>query len=77
MEDTESIRLDVDDLLTVSDLIKLLQEAKRKWGDKKLMIYDSNYNTACGFGRLFLVHGFDTEDNTGPIHVDDTIRIWA
>ncbi len=60
---TEALCIDVDRLYTVSEFISLLEEAKRRWGDKPVTIHDMNSDTVGGFSIVYLKHGFDCQDD--------------
>ena len=77
-EDTEALYLDVDRLYTVSEFIALLEEAKKKWGDKEILIHDFNNNCIGGFSHVYLHHGFDYREEYGEeYYEDDKICIFG
>ena len=76
--ETEAIELNVDRQYTISDLIQLLKEAKKLWGDKEVLIHESNLDIIGGFGTLYLHHGFDHREECGEQnYMDDTICIFT
>lgn len=75
---TEAMYIDVDRLYTVSEFITLLEEAKKKWGDKQILIHDFNSNVIGGFSTVYLHHGFDHREEYGEdYYMDDTICIFG
>ena len=75
---TEGLYLDVDRLYTVSEFITLLEEAKKKWGDKQVVIHDFNNNIIGGFSTVYLHHGFDLREEYGEdYYQDDQICIFG
>lgn len=75
---TEAIYIDVDRLYTVSEFISLLEEAKRRWGDKQVAFHDMNNDVIGGFSTVYLNHGFDERDTLGKdYYQDDMICIYG
>lgn len=76
--ETEAILLASEGSLTVDKLIRLLQYAKDKWGNKKIFIHDINSNTIGGFSKLYLHHGFDEREKYGEdYYEEDSICILS
>ena len=73
-EDTEALYLDVDRQYTISEFIALLEEAKKKWGDKEILIHDFNNDAIGGFSHVYLHHGFDYGEE---YYEDDSICIFG
>ena len=76
--ETEAMYIDMEELYTVSELIALLEKAKERWGDKKVLIHDMNNNIIGGFDTVYLHHGFDLREEYGEdYYMDDTICIYG
>ena len=60
---TEALTLDIIRQYTISEFITLLEEAKRKWGDKTIFIHDMNNNCIGGFSTVYLHKKFDGEND--------------
>lgn len=77
-EETEALYLDVDRQYTISEFIALLEEAKKKWGDKEILIHDFNNDAIGGFSHVYLHHGFDLrEEYSEDYYQDDQICIFG
>ena len=77
-KETTALTLNIDGQCKVSELIELLEAAKEKFGDKVVLIHDSNDNTIYGFSTVYLNHGFDEREKYGKNHYkDDTICIYS
>ena len=50
---------------------ELLEEAKKKWGDKKILIHDFNNDCIGGFSHVYLHHGFDYREEYGEEYYED------
>ena len=76
--ETEALYLDVDRQYTISEFIALLEEAKKKWGDKEILIHDFNNDAIGGFSHVYLHHGFDHREEYGEeYYQDDQICIFG
>ena len=75
--DTEALYLNTDNLYTVSEFITLLEEAKKRWGDKQVVIQGSD-NIIGGFSHVYLHHGYDKREEYGDedYYQDDQICIF-
>lgn len=69
--ETEMISLATEGLLTVDEFIKLLQYAKEKWGNKKVLVHDTSSRLIGGFSHLYLHHGFDEREKIGEDYYED------
>ena len=75
---TTALSLDKDGLYSVSEFIALLEVIKKKFGDKKILIHDSNSNILGGFSHIYLNHRFDEREIYGEDYFeDDTICIYG
>ena len=76
--ETEALYLDVDRQYTISEFIALLEEAKKKWGDKEILIHDFNNDVIGGFSHVYLHDGFDYREEYGEeYYEDDKICIFG
>lgn len=75
---TVSLSLDKEGVYTISEFIKLLEEAKRRFGDKEVLIHHMNENIIGGFSHIYLHHGFDERETYGEdYYQDNTICIYG
>lgn len=63
--DTTALSIQKDGLLTISELIELLEEAKNKYGDKEMLFHDFNHNCMFGFSHVYLSRGYDEREQYG------------
>lgn len=76
--ETIALSLGKDDLYTISEFIELLEEAKKRFGDKQMLFHDMNSNTLGGFSHIYLNHGYDMREEYGEnYYEDDTICIYG
>ena len=76
-KDTVALSLDKEGQYTVSEFIELLQQAKNKFGDKKILIHDTQDGLIGGFSHVYLNHGFDLREIYGDdCYEEDTICIY-
>lgn len=68
--ETVALSLDKEGQYTISEFIELLQAAKDKFGDKKILIHDINDEILGGFRYIYLNYDRDLYGN-------DTICICA
>lgn len=73
---TEALSLDIDRQYTISEFIVLLEEAKKKWGDKTILIHDMNNNGIGGFSTIYLDHGLGYIEEYDE-YDDDKICIYG
>lgn len=59
---TEALYVETNGLYTVSELIELLQAAKEKWGDLRVMGHDCCSNNTSGVDSVFLHLGEQAKD---------------
>lgn len=75
---TVALALDKETQYTISEFIELLEEAKKIFGDKVILIHDMNNDIISGFSRVYLNHGFDEREKYGEeYYEDDTICIYG
>ena len=51
---TKALYLDKEKQYTISEFIELLQAAKERFGDKRILIHDMNTDTIGGFSHIYL-----------------------
>lgn len=75
---TEALSLDIDELYSISEFIILLEEAKKRWGDKKVVIHGITDDTIGGFSTIYLNKGYDYREEYGEdYYQDDKICIYG
>lgn len=69
--DTQELYIEKEGLSTISEVIALLEEAKNRWGDQPMMIYDTNTHRAGGFSSVLLspVYNEHMEKEGEEIHI--------
>lgn len=69
--DTQVLYIEKEGLPTISEIITLLEEAKHRWGDQPMMIYDADTRTAGGFSSVILspVYNEQGEKEGEEIHI--------
>ena len=78
-QETEILYNPKDSLYTISEFIDLLETAKEKWGDKEILVHDSNENIAGGFLGIYLQKGTSYHDSVRgeTIEIPDTVNIYT
>ncbi len=51
---TKALYLKKEEQYTISEFIELLQAAKERFGDKRILIHDMNTDTIGGFSHIYL-----------------------
>ena len=51
---TKALYLEKEGQYTISEFIELLQVAKERFGDKRILIHDMNSDTIGGFSHVYL-----------------------
>lgn len=51
---TKALYLEKEEQYTISEFIELLQAAKERFGDKRILIHDMNSDTIGGFSHIYL-----------------------
>ena len=74
---TEALSLDIERQYTISEFIILLEEAKKKWGDKTILIHDMNNGGLCGFNTVYLKHGLGKMEGYDNEYDEDEICIYV
>lgn len=76
--ETTALYLDTEEQYSISELIALLEAAKEKFGDKKVLIHEQNSGIIGGFSHVYLKKGFDEREKYGEnYYEDDMICIFA
>lgn len=76
--ETIALSLDKEEQYTISEFIELLEEAKKKFGDKTILFHEMNTNIIGGFSHVYLNHGFDEREKYGEdCYAEDTICIYG
>lgn len=70
-EETIALYIDKEGQYTISEFIKLLEEARKRFGDKTILIHDMNNNEIGGFSHVYLHHGFDEREKYGEDYYED------
>ena len=77
-KNTIALSLNKEEQYTISEFIILLEEAKRRFGDKQILFHEMNSNTIGGFSHVYLNHGYDEREKYGEdCYEDDTICIYG
>ena len=75
--DTEAMFINVGRTYTVSELIKLLEAARERWGDKMVVVQECGHSVIGGFSKVYLHRGYDYRDEFGEdCYGDDMICIY-
>lgn len=75
---TMALSWDKDEQYSISEFIELLEVAKSKFGDKKILFHDMNDDIVSGFSHVYLNHGYDEREKYGEdYYEDDTICIYG
>ena len=68
-KDSVALSLDKEEQYTISDLIKLLESAKEKFGDRTIMIQANR--SAYGFKHVCFNHEYDEREKYGESAYDE------
>lgn len=74
---TEALSWDKEEQYSISEFIALLEEAKKRWGDKKIFFHDLNNNCIGGFSTVYLKHGLGKIEGYEDEYDEDEICIYG
>jgi len=72
---TIALSVDKDDLINISELIELLEEAKKRWGDIPVLAQEQNSGHMGGFGCVYLNHGYDLREQYGDDYISPDMLV--